>query len=180
MKVISTCKEFILASALTVSINNSPLSHWARDRFHLTKWNLCGILEIILFLMQFKARLWFTCRLDDSETAFVVMMIKRVSTYDSDESPEWRPEGMSPFHHVSPTCLFMLVLPLCLTASLCVKTSYVSSHTRLIQSILVLLSEPITVTQQLLWSSLLISTALVPLEPTEENSTLMYRRNNKS
>lgn len=135
--------------------------HWVtvlETDFIFTKWNLCGILEIILFLMQFKARLWFTCRLDDSETAFVVMMIKRVSTYDSDESLEWMPEGMSPFHHVSPTCLFMLVLPLCLTASLCVKTSYVSSHTGLIQSILVLLSEPITVTQQLLWSSLLIST----------------------
>lgn len=45
--------------------------------------------------------------------------------------------------HVSPTCLFMLVLPLCLTTSLCVKTSYTPSHTRLARSILVQLSESI-------------------------------------
>lgn len=96
------------------------------------------------------------------------MVIKCLS--ESDESLNRRPEGNGAFFlYVSPTCLFMLVLPLCLKASLCVKTLYTASHTRLTPSMLVWLCESTAVTQQsqLLGSSQLICTSLLPSVSTE-------------
>lgn len=58
-------------------------------------------------------------------------------------------ERLAIYRHVSHTWLYMHVLPVCLTASQCVK---ISLHTRYIKHMLVTLSEFVSVKQQ--WSQL--------------------------
>lgn len=58
-------------------------------------------------------------------------------------------ERLAIYRHVSHTCLYMHILPVCLTASQCVK---ISLHTSYIKHMLVTLSEFVSVKQQ--WSQL--------------------------
>lgn len=73
-------------------------------------WNMCGIL-FWFFFSWFMARLEFMGELRDSAMALVVTKIECVSTSDSDESLDSRPEGMWPF-----TIMCHLLVYLCLSS----------------------------------------------------------------
>lgn len=77
--------------------------------------------------------------------ASVDMMIKSVSTCDSDESAEWRPKGTLPFTVMCHLLvLFILTLPLYLAMSLCVQTSTYQTNMKHINANLVNLLEGTT------------------------------------
>lgn len=77
------------------------------------QYEICVAFWKSLFLMQFKAHLWYMWRLGDSDCfCFRDDQILCVFSYESNESLEWRPEWMFPFtimcHPLVCLCMYSL------------------------------------------------------------------------